>query len=84
MGKIEIDIPTDIEAQLDARFPSEDRPAAVMRLIREGLGPVDGDPVEMERRSRFAAALASLDKLRSAGPAYTDDDIRIARQVGRP
>jgi hypothetical protein len=81
MGKIEIDIPKDVEQALDAAFPGEDRASAILRLITR----------ELERRQTAAPSpgrgqslVEMANEIRARMPPISQAEIRRIREEGRP
>lgn len=74
MGKIEIDIPKDMERALETAFPGEDKAATVLRIIAERLALSPAGPGEPD----FAVIVEEMRRIRAQPPFVTDEEIRLA------
>jgi hypothetical protein len=83
-----IRIPENVKEALDKAFEGEDKDAIIAQFIRDGLaarGVVemiaarDGDLAERRRK-----AVDAILELRKKFPAISNEEIRNAREEGRP
>ncbi len=81
MGTMNFSIPDDVKEAFNAEFDGQNKSAIVAELMRKAVE---------ERRSRakadaqFDALLEELLHQRAQDPPMTDEEIRQARQEGRP
>lgn len=83
-----IRIPDDVKEALDKAFEGEDKDAIIAQFIRDGLaargaGEMAVAPGEdlAERRRK---AVDAIFELRKKFPALSNEEIRKAREEGRP
>jgi predicted transcriptional regulator len=83
-----IRIPDDVKEALDKAFKGEEKDAIIAQFIRDGLAArgVSGmaaarDEESAERRRK---AVDAIFELRKKFPAISNEEIRKAREEGRP
>ena len=79
MGRIEIDIPKDMERAFEEAFPGDDKSLAVWRVIRQEIERKQAEAMRVRAQSLVDLAR----QLRESGPAFTAKEIRDAREEGR-
>jgi alkylhydroperoxidase family enzyme len=76
-----IRIPDDVKEAFDKAFEGEDKDAVIARLLHEAAEKrVEAEGLAERRRDAVDAILA----LRKQPPYFSDEDIRRAREEGRP
>ncbi len=83
-----IRIPDDVKEALDKAFEGEDKDAVIAQFIRDGLA-ARGVPEMVAIRDedlteRRRKAVDAILELRKKFPAISNEDIRKAREEGRP
>ena len=83
-----IRIPDDVKEAFDKAFEGQDKDAAIAQMIRDGLA-ARGDPEMAAARDEEAAgrrrkAVDRILELREKFPAISNEEIRTAREEGRP
>jgi hypothetical protein len=81
-----IRIPDDVAAAFEKAFEGEDKDAIIAQFIRDGLAArgrsVEALPEELADRRR--RAVDAILELRKKMPALSNEEIRKAREEGRP
>lgn len=77
MPTVNFSVPEDIKKAFNEAFAGENRSAVIARLMREAVE-------ERHRRLRRAAAIDELLELRREQGTATSEEIRAAREAGRP
>jgi hypothetical protein len=77
MAPIKFSVPDDVKREFEEAFADEDRNLVVTRLMKQAI-------VERKRAQTRAAAAEELLKIRKGQKAVSDEQIRRARQAGRP
>lgn len=77
MSTVNFSVPEEIKQAFNETFKGKNKSAIIAELMREA--------VERERRRRrHVAAIDRILERRQYAPAVTDDELRTARQQGRP
>ena len=77
MATVNFSVPDDLKDEFNAAFATDDKSAVIAELMRRA--------VEERRRLRQrAAAIEALLALRQRIPSATAEEIRRAREAGRP
>jgi hypothetical protein len=79
MGKIEINIPRELENAFEEAFPGEDKAEAVWRIIRQEIERKRAAPVLSSKKSLVELAK----EIRASGPLFSAEDVQRAREEGR-
>jgi hypothetical protein len=77
MATVNFSVPEDVKREFLAAFASENRSAVIARLMRQAVE-------ERRRLQTRSAAIEQLLALRKGQEPAADDEVRRARQVGRP
>ena len=80
MGKIEIDIPREMEHAFEEAFPGEDKAKAVWRIVQQEIERKRAAPIHGPKKSLVELAK----EIRASGPLYSAEDVQRAREEGRP
>ncbi len=83
MAIITVRIPCDVKEAFDKAFDGEDKDAVIAALLREALE----ERTAQEKAAKDAPKrdlVAEFRKLRESMPALSDEEIRKAREEGRP
>jgi hypothetical protein len=80
-----IRIPDDVKEAFDKAFEGEDKDAVIAQLIRAAAEAKVRAATEEEERARLRGeAVDRILELRKKMPAVSNEEIRKARQEGRP
>lgn len=77
VATVNFSVPDEIKEAFNKAFEGENKSAIIARLMREAVE-------EKERQKRRQAIIEQILQLRADGPAATDEEIRQAREEGRP
>lgn len=77
MAKVTFSVPDEIEREFQEVFANENKSAVIARLMKQAVE-------EKRRQQTRAAAIDALLELRKEMPPVSDEEIRRARQAGRP
>ena len=77
MATVNFSVPDEVKEAFNRAFASENKSAVIARLMREAV-----DEVERERQRQ--AAFRLLTERRNRRPSMTEDEMRKAREAGRP
>ena len=77
MATVNFSVPDEVKEAFNRAFASENKSAVIARLMREAV-----DEVERERQRQ--AAFRLLTERRKRRPSMTGDEVRKAREAGRP
>jgi len=77
MATINFSVPDDIKESFNKTFKCENKSAILSRMMRDAVE-------ERKRQKRRLAAINAILRLREDSIAVTDDEIRKARENGRP
>ena len=77
MATINFSVPDDIKESFNKTFKGENKSAILSRMMRDAVE-------ERKRQKRRLAAINAILRLREDSIAITDDEIRKARENGRP
>jgi predicted transcriptional regulator len=77
MATVNFSVPDDIKEAFQATFASENRSAIIASLMTQAVE-------ERKRQQRRAAAIDALLGLRQAQRPASHEEVRRARQAGRP
>jgi metal-responsive CopG/Arc/MetJ family transcriptional regulator len=77
MATINFSVPDDIKEAFNKTFKGENKSAILSRMMRDAVE-------ERKRQKRRLAAISAILRLREDSIAVTDDEIRKAREHGRP
>ena len=80
MGKIEIDIPREMEHAFEETFPGDDKSSAVWQVIRHEIERKRAAAVHSPKKSLVELA----NEIRASGPLFSAEDVQRAREAGRP
>ena len=78
MGTMKFSIPDDVKQAFDEAFKDVNKNEIMTRLIREAVAESMWQPKEA------CGIVDQMQKLRDQGPAFTADEMRRAREEGRP
>ena len=77
MATVNFSVPDDVKEAFDRTFSEEERNTVVAELMRKAAA-------EAKRQKQREAAFRALTARRSQRPTATDEEIRTAREEGRP
>ncbi len=77
MATVNFSVPDEVKEAFNRAFAGENKSAVIARLMRQAVE-------EKERRQRRQTAIRELLERRRERPAATDEEIRAAREEGRP
>ena len=77
MATVNYSVPDEIRDEFNEAFAGENKSAVIARLMREAVE-------ERRRQERRQAAVEGLLRLREGMPGLTEEEIREAREEGRP
>ncbi len=77
MATINFSVPDDIKKAFSKTFKGENKSAILSRMMRDAVE-------ERKRQKRRMAAINAILRLREKSVAVTNDEIRQAREDGRP
>ena len=81
MGTMNFSIPDDVKEAFNAEFDGQNKSAVVAELMRKA---VEERRARVKADAQFDALFEELLRQRAEDPPMTDDEIRQARQEGRP
>jgi hypothetical protein len=84
MATMNFSIPDDVKEAFNEAFKDENKSAVVAGLMKRAIQDRKALGTEEERKARFDAAIKRLDEMRRSGETYTDEEIKRAREEGRP
>lgn len=79
MATLQVIIPDDIKAQFEQTFAGKDLDSMIGQMMRDALDRAGANP-----RERRARAIAELLALRRQTPPVSAEEVREAREFGRP
>ena len=77
MSTVNFSVPEEVKRSFNEAFAGQNKSAIIADLMREAVERV-------ERRKRHRQAIARILKRRKRAPTVTAEDIRAAREAGRP
>lgn len=77
MATVNFSVPDEIKEAFNRAFEGQNKSAVIAELMRKAVE-------EAERRKRRQEAFRLLTEARKERPALTDEEIRAAREEGRP
>ena len=77
MATINFSVPDEVKREFQEAFAHENKSAVITRLMKQAVE-------ERKRQQTRAAAIEALLKLRRRQRPASDEEIRRARQIGRP
>ena len=77
MSTVNFSVPEEVKRSFNEAFAGRNKSAIIADLMREAVERV-------ERRKRHRQAIARILKRRKRAPTVTAEDIRAAREAGRP
>ncbi len=77
MATVNFSVPDEVRDELNEAFAGENKSAIIARLMREAVE-------ERRRQERRGAAIEGLLRLREEMPSLSEEEIREAREAGRP
>ncbi len=77
MATTSFNVPDEVKREFQETFAHENRSAVITRLMKQAVE-------ERKRQQTRAAAIEALLKLRQHQRPVSDEEIRRARQTGRP
>jgi metal-responsive CopG/Arc/MetJ family transcriptional regulator len=77
MATINFSVPDDVKDDFNKIFKGENKSAILTRLMRDAVE-------ERKRQKRRMTAINAILRLRAKSAAFSDDEIRKARKIGRP
>jgi hypothetical protein len=77
MATVNFSVPDEVKEAFNRAFASENKSAVIARLMREAVD-------EVERQRQRQVAFRRLTERRKRRPSMTGDEIRKAREAGRP
>ena len=81
MGTMNFSIPDDVKEAFNAEFEGQNKSAVVAELLRRA---VEDKRARAKADAEFDALFEELLRQRAEDPPITDEEIRQARQEGRP
>lgn len=81
MGTMNFSIPDDVKDAFNAEFDGQNKSAVVAELMRKA---VEERRARAKADAQFDTLFEELLRQRAEDPPMTDDEIRQARQEGRP
>ncbi len=77
MATVNFSVPDEVKEAFNKAFAGENKSAIIARLMRQAVE-------EKERQLRNQAIIEEILRLREKSPKVTDEEIRQAREEGRP
>ena len=77
MATINFSVPDDVKNDFNKFFKGENKSAILTRLMRDAVE-------ERKRQKRRMTAINAILRLREKSVAFSDNEIRSARKIGRP
>jgi hypothetical protein len=77
MATVNFSVPDDLKDEFNAAFAAENKSAVIAELMRRAVA-------ERKRLRQRASAIEALLRLRQRMPAATAEEVRQAREAGRP
>jgi predicted transcriptional regulator len=77
MATVNFSVPDEVKREFQETFSHENKSAVITRLMKQAIE-------ERKRQQTRAAAIEALLKLRQGQRPVSDEEIRQARQAGRP
>ncbi|GAB6068879.1 hypothetical protein JCM13664_22000 [Methylothermus subterraneus] len=77
MATVNFSVPDEIKEAFNKAFAGENKSAIIARLMKQAVE-------EKERQLRRQAIIEELTRTRKDRPTATDEEIRRAREEGRP
>lgn len=77
MATVNFSVPDEVRDEFNEAFADENKSAIIARLMQEAVE-------ERRRQKRRQAAIEHLLQLREDMPGMTEEEIRAAREEGRP
>lgn len=77
MATVNFSVPDEVKEAFNKAYEGENKSAVIARLMREAVE-------EKARQERRRAAIRELLERRKQRPTATDEQIRVAREEGRP
>ncbi len=77
MATVNFSVPDEVKEAFNKAFAGENKSAIIARLMRQAVE-------EKERQLRNQAIIEEILRLREKSPKVTDEEIRRAREEGRP
>ena len=77
MSTVNFSVPDDVKQAFNETFKRQNKSAIVAALMREAVE-------RAERKQRHHQAIARILERRKNAPTVTEEDIRAAREEGRP
>lgn len=77
MATVNFSVPDEIKQEFQEAFANENKSAVIARLMKQAVE-------EKRRQQTRAAAIDALLELRREMRPVSDEEVRRARQVGRP
>ncbi|HHJ38968.1 MAG: hypothetical protein AXA67_10815 [Methylothermaceae bacteria B42] len=77
MATVNFSVPDEVKEAFNKAFEGENKSAIIARLMREAVE-------EKKRQKRRQAIIEELIRIRKDRPTATDEEIRQAREEGRP
>ena len=77
MATVNFSVPDEVKEAFNKAFAGENKSAIIARLMRQAVE-------EKERQLRNQAIIEEITRLREKSPKVTDEEIRRAREEGRP
>lgn len=77
MATVNFSVPDDVKEAFNAAYQGQNKSAVIADLMREAVE-------RAERKQRSHQAIARIVERRKHAPALTNEEIRAAREDGRP
>ncbi|MGR8981456.1 MAG: hypothetical protein ACU84H_15385 [Gammaproteobacteria bacterium] len=77
MATVNFSVPDDVKEAFNEAYKGRNKSAVITELMREAVERV-------ERKKRSQDAIARILERRKHAPAVTDEELRAAREEGRP
>lgn len=77
MATVNFSVPDDVKEAFNVTFSGQNKSAIIAELMREAVERV-------QRKQRSHAAISRILERRQQAPVLTEEEIRAAREEGRP
>lgn len=77
MATVNFSVPDDVKAAFNAAYQGQNKSAVITDLMREAIE-------RAQRKQQSRAAIGRILARREYAPAISDEELRVAREAGRP
>jgi hypothetical protein len=77
MATVNFSVPEEVKAAFNATFANENKSAIITELMREAIA-------RAERQRQHRDAIERILARQPSAPAFSEDEVRAARDDGRP